>query len=883
VRGWSVARRLVGFVAAGAVVTTTVVAARHDPDATATAVEPVAVTAWLPGPDGTAFLADARHRTAAWEVPLGYPTPALTQAGDLAVDVHQGNVVVLEPATREDHRRINLLPGAVFGAGSATAAWLVSPVSPSAVRVTTSAPGRLSDPVPVPTGLTPGRTRVADDGTLWTVADGELRGIAPGTPARVVPLPPGTDDGALTIVDGDPVVIDGHGAHHLDRGSLTFDAVWPLDLPGPGPIVAAERSASIAVVRTRDRLAVTGPGFSAVVPIAPATGDPAPPVEQGGLVYVTDPATHQIHVHDPRQASGRQLVRQIPVPGRGALTLVGHRGRVWYSQRSASATAPDADQEPGIITEEGTARPLTRSRTTLHDPRRQGDGTGGVVSLPGGDPRTEAPEPDDPSLDDDGPCLATYPTARCPTDRSRPEPGSRTPPDASSIGCPAIWLPESCTAVGAGAGTGTGNGGTGDTGGTRDPDGHPTTTPPTKPPRLAGEGDRLEDARDALQRAGYPTTERAVPSLRPQGRVVGIYRNGQPVGDNLPPPPTPLEIRYSDGSRPVIDVDFAGGGRTSLCVVTEDHLVACWGSNDGGLLGPARPVGTGSAEPVYIPGVTTAEAVSAANEGACALLTGGGVTCWGNGLPDRIMVNAPRPIRTIDNGCGIDTDDRVWCWDNDPRFDFQLAYVANARLVDHAGPARYISAHCTVKTSGNVHCWGYNTEYHLGARTNDDLPHDDLNVWDPTTGADLTGAISVHQSEYVGCARTDHGVFCWGSLIHGDPQRSDPAPTRKVDGLDQVLDLDLALSVNCAVVPDKTIRCWGYLPGLMGRAGEYYANQPGKVSDIDAVEQVATESDYLCAVKDDRSLWCWGSVPPYELTDFRQDIPPTRRRIEPPT
>jgi alpha-tubulin suppressor-like RCC1 family protein len=73
-------------------------------------------------------------------------------------------------------------------------------------------------------------------------------------------------------------------------------------------------------------------------------------------------------------------------------------------------------------------------------------------------------------------------------------------------------------------------------------------------------------------------------------------------------------------------VTQVSAGELFACAVMSDHSVQCWGSNSSDQLGSAAS-GNG---PVAVPGVSTATAVSAADDGhACALLSGGGVVCWG--------------------------------------------------------------------------------------------------------------------------------------------------------------------------------------------------------------------------------------------------------------
>ena len=80
------------------------------------------------------------------------------------------------------------------------------------------------------------------------------------------------------------------------------------------------------------------------------------------------------------------------------------------------------------------------------------------------------------------------------------------------------------------------------------------------------------------------------------------------------------------------------GGRT--CALTAGGRVKCWGLDFCGALGRGGPAMCNSesslqrTNPADVAGVTNASGVAAGGEFACALLTGGTVSCWGLGYGD---------------------------------------------------------------------------------------------------------------------------------------------------------------------------------------------------------------------------------------------------------
>jgi alpha-tubulin suppressor-like RCC1 family protein len=141
------------------------------------------------------------------------------------------------------------------------------------------------------------------------------------------------------------------------------------------------------------------------------------------------------------------------------------------------------------------------------------------------------------------------------------------------------------------------------------------------------------------------------------------------------------------------DVLFAGIGHT--CVRLGNGEVQCWGANDAGQLGDGTTEDRST--PVYVHKMLRVVSVQAGDAISCALTTAGEVKCWGRGQTG--VLGRPACVESA-------------------------GYCPEPVLISgFAGPAAAIAVGerhaCAFMGTGQITCWGSNTEGQLGDGTHE--------------------------------------------------------------------------------------------------------------------------------------------------------------------
>ncbi|MGD0678666.1 MAG: leucine-rich repeat domain-containing protein, partial [Polyangiaceae bacterium] len=200
-----------------------------------------------------------------------------------------------------------------------------------------------------------------------------------------------------------------------------------------------------------------------------------------------------------------------------------------------------------------------------------------------------------------------------------------------------------------------------------------------------------------------------------------------PIGGVVPVPTAaePVPVTGLDSGVTAISV-----GNLDACAITAAGAVQCWGDNTFGQLGVDPMALAFSAVPVTVPGLTSGvTAVSVRDGAACAIATGGQVTCWGNAWGGGSPFNVAGPVGPVpvaglpggvtavsvaaNNGCALTLDmGGVVCWGN----GLSLGNVyppmtvagleSGATAISVGGDNDVGVAACAVTGDGGVACWG---------------------------------------------------------------------------------------------------------------------------------------------------------------------------------
>ena len=339
------------------------------------------------------------------------------------------------------------------------------------------------------------------------------------------------------------------------------------------------------------------------------------------------------------------------------------------------------------------------------------------------------------------------------------------------------------------------------------------------------------------------------------------------------------------------------GGYNVSCLRRESGVLACWGYNDGGVLGNGDEESRAVTEPGFVvdpadpslPLRTSAFCVG--DYFGCALDLGGTPWCWGyeqylgvgtdvdwelvSPTPMRVTSSDPQFQRSTfedldcetSSACLVDTDGGLWCWgwanDGATNPSVPSGHVSEATRIALPEPVESVamnwSTSCAIVASGSLYCWGQNRANNLGV----DVPQDE--VIGPTL-VDLPSRVSSVSSDvYTSCALTDdRRVFCWGDVDGLVPGVIETPVPLEVEMPEPPDELRVGKRAACFRAADR-VYCWGHRGGALIGDGTLAPGgigppqvEPKRIDALPPVQRLFGNRNGMCAIVDGVP-WCWGS------------------------
>ncbi len=252
---------------------------------------------------------------------------------------------------------------------------------------------------------------------------------------------------------------------------------------------------------------------------------------------------------------------------------------------------------------------------------------------------------------------------------------------------------------------------------------------------------------------------------------------------------------------------------------------------------------------------------------SCVILTDGTVKCFGNNRFGELGLGAKSYIGvdTTDMGSALGTVDIGLTTTN---------IVSGLRSM------------CATDAAGALKCWGSNEGGVLGQGDTNHRGDTANELGANLSAVNLGTGLTVNSGKvYLGwshaCAiLNDNKVKCWGhngfgQLGIGDRYTRGDEANEMGDNLSYAdlgdgktaTELALGLYHTCALLNDKTVKCWGY--NNVGQLGQDHTNnlgdETGEMGDSLAtvslgadVEQIAAGDNFTCARLDGNVVKCWG-------------------------
>jgi alpha-tubulin suppressor-like RCC1 family protein len=354
------------------------------------------------------------------------------------------------------------------------------------------------------------------------------------------------------------------------------------------------------------------------------------------------------------------------------------------------------------------------------------------------------------------------------------------------------------------------------------------------------------------------------------------------------------------GSKCVVPVQVAAATELT-CALLSDGTVRCWGSNQAGKLGlGVTDESRSELKPVAVPGLGNVKQITSRADSVCAVTNDSALYCWGANEEKKVgpgpggqgefyaspYLFAERGFSAVSIGLNhlcVLREGKAQCRGGNDHGQLGTGTTGDRSdsFVDVQGlpgTLRQIRASgltsCALASTGEVFCWGRGENGRLGQ--GDDFTNSPTPL---KVKGNIGNAADISASIFIGCAlRAEGTAVCWGYNYYGylgqgtshfsSVQTTDNGTPDYVTGLSGVTQVTAeGYSHSCALKGDGSLWCWG--ENGQGQVGTDCSFLPCNTQEIDFspapvrvplanVKQATTGDLHTCAITADGATYCWG-------------------------
>ena len=296
------------------------------------------------------------------------------------------------------------------------------------------------------------------------------------------------------------------------------------------------------------------------------------------------------------------------------------------------------------------------------------------------------------------------------------------------------------------------------------------------------------------------------------------------------------------------ETTLSGFGNT-LCMISSDEEVLCWGANDMGQLGQGHAIATTGVQSVLLTSQGTPRDIDVGKTHVCVVLSSGQIDCWGQNDQGQLGQDFACVYGSFSDGCnGNFAVPQSGQAVNPTSGNFTQVSVGKAHT-------------CALHESGQVYCWGDNSDGQLGLGTTQ-------SVSVPTLVNTMFRFTSIDTGDAHTCGIDEQGdVWCWGRNAFGQlgdsttTSQNLPAKVQLPPGY-SAKSISVGAEHSCAILNESQPACWGR--NSQGQLGD--GTILGKIaprivpgSAMGDVLTIEAGPAQTCVVNASAGVWCWGA------------------------